>query len=412
MPYTTEKRIGSAHSAMRGFSLVELMIAIMVFTIIMGAVITLLVKSQKIFHSEQGVSEMDQNARLLMDFLTRDVQQSKENGLGLGSRFRSIYSLNGMEGKTDEITVVSSAATTTLPPAALPLIAASTKVFSAGDKYVEVLPNGQGNLTSAEVATKFRSGEEFIISAGRQDGALQFDFIKISSAQMTQEGAIGLSFEPVEHKGIQPEVAFSSEYEGGAFTIRPVSVKRYFIDKADPEHPSLSLSVDGGQAIAISRNVVGFQLRYLEVKEGEIEGQWVNEQSISREFRTLAVEVTATSRTELGSAEGERLITLASVIRPRDLPSGDFGASPGNRSPSIPEGGWDGPGGNGNGDPTGGPGGPGSGSGNPGDGWGNGGGADVGSGPGGPGLGQGGYREVTRRIGKQPKLGERLNPGR
>jgi Tfp pilus assembly protein PilW len=50
----------------------------MVFSIILGTVVTLLVKSQTIFRAEQGVSEMDQNARLLMDFLTRDPRVQGE----------------------------------------------------------------------------------------------------------------------------------------------------------------------------------------------------------------------------------------------------------------------------------------------------------------------------------------------
>src|SRR5882724_5665221 len=104
----------SSRGDQRGFTMAELMIAVAVFTLIIGSVVTLLGKSQTIFRTEQGVSEMDQNARLLMDFLTRDIQQSKENALGLGSRFRSIYSYNGPEGKTDEVTIVSSETETKL----------------------------------------------------------------------------------------------------------------------------------------------------------------------------------------------------------------------------------------------------------------------------------------------------------
>ena len=118
----------SNEEAERGFSLAEMMIALMVFTLIAGSVLLLLTKSQTIFRSEQGVSEMDQNARLMMDFLTRDIQQSKENGLGLGPKFRSIYSNNGPDGKTDEVTIVSGETDTKVPAAALPLIAASQNV--------------------------------------------------------------------------------------------------------------------------------------------------------------------------------------------------------------------------------------------------------------------------------------------
>ena len=43
-------------TAERGFTLTELMIAMVVFTIIMGSVITLVTKSQSIFTTQQGVS--------------------------------------------------------------------------------------------------------------------------------------------------------------------------------------------------------------------------------------------------------------------------------------------------------------------------------------------------------------------
>ena len=273
----------------RGFTLAELMIAMGVFTLIIGSVVMLLGKSQTIFRTEQGVSEMDQNARLLMDFLTRDIQQSKENALGLGSRFRSIYSYNDPEGKTDEVTIVSSDTESKLPSAALPLIAASTKNFSTGDRYVEILPNGASRVDPMAVINALTPDEEFIVSASLQDGSLQFDFIKIKSARLTAEGAIGISFEPVEHRGVESEVRFGNTYDNGSFTMRPASIRRYFVDrKTDQEHPTFVLSVNDSPAIPIARNVVAFQLRYLEVKDGEAQGQWVKQQNILREYKTTA----------------------------------------------------------------------------------------------------------------------------
>lgn len=399
----------------------ELMIAMAVFTLIIGSVVTLLGKSQTIFRTEQGVSEMDQNARLLMDFLTRDIQQSKENALGLGARFRSIYSYNGPEGKTDEVTIVSSDTESKLLSAALPLIAASTKPFSTGDRYVEILPNGASRVEPMAVINALTPNEEFLISASRQDGSMQFDFIKVKTAKLTAEGAVGLSFEPVEHRGVEPEVAFGAVYEGGSFTMRPCAIKRYFVDrKTDQEHPTFALSVNDAPAISIARNVVAFQVRYLEVKDGEAEGQWVKQQNISRQYKTLALEVTMTARTEIKSdQQAERLVTLASVIRPRFISGGAFGSSPGGgggtSSPGLPgDGGPRGSGGDG-GDGSGG--GPGGGSGGPGGGYSGGSGSEGrggfgsgGSGDGSGGSGAGGYNHETKRIGKQPKLGERLNP--
>ena len=399
----------------RGFTMAELMIAMAVFTLIIGSVVTLLGKSQTIFRTEQGVSEMDQNARLMMDFLTRDIQQSKENALGLGPRFRSIYSYNGPGGKTDEVTIVSSDTESKLPSAALPLIAGSTRPFSTGNRYVEILPNGASRIEPMAVINGLTPDEEFVISAGRQDGSLQFDFIKVKSAKLTADRTIGISFEPVEHRGVEPEVAFGDTYEGGSFTMRPCTIKRYFVDrKTDQEHPTFALSVNDAPAITIARNVVAFQVRYLEVKDGEAEGQWVKQQNISRQYKTTALEVTMTARTEIKSdQQAERLITLASVVRPRFISGGAFGSSPGGgggggtSSPGLPGDGVSG-GGGGNG---GGAGGGGNGSGA----YSGGSGSDGQGGSGSGGYGNGsdrtdGYRHETRRIGKQPKLGERLNP--
>lgn len=392
----------------QGFTLTELMIAMMVFTVIIGSVVALMGKSQMIFRAEQGVSEMDQNARLLMDFLTRDIQQAKENSLGLGPRFRSIYSYDGPEGKTDEITIVSSDTESKLPSAALPFFPASTRNFSALDHYVDILPNGAARIDANAVINALTPDEELIVSGVLQDGSVQFDFIRVRSAKLTPEGVIGLSFDAVDHRGVQPEVPFGSVYDNGSFTMRPVAIKRYFVDrKTDREHPAFALSINDGPAITIARNVVAFQLRYLEVKDGELDGSWVKQQNISREYKTAALEVTMTARTELkDDPKAERLVTLASVVRPRLVPGGGFGSSPGGGlgSPGLPGGGV---GGGGNGDgggfgggyggPGAGPGGAGSGSGGYGD-------------DGSSAFGSGGYNYQTRRIGKQPRLGERLNP--
>ena len=383
----------------QGFSLAELMIALMVFTLIMGSVVLLLTKSQTIFKTEQGVAEMDQNARLLMDFLTRDIQQSKENAIGVAPSFRPVFSYNAPDGSTDELTIVSSDTQTKLPAAALPLIAATTKPFSAFEQYAEVVPNTAGHLKASDVVGAFKDGEEFVISTVLQDGSTQFDIVRVHGAGVTQTGAIALSFDPVQHRGVESEVAFGSVYEGGSYSMRPVTVKRYFVDKSeDKEHPSLALSVDGSAPITIAKNVMAFQLRYLEAKEGELDGSWVKQQTINHGFKTLAVEVTFSARTQItGEPESERLITLASVVRPRFQPR--LGNIP-TSGARIPGGGEDGgPGGGGvigSGD--------GSDGGSSGDtGFGDSGGGGTGS------SGSGGYNRVTRRIGKVPKLGQRLN---
>src|SRR5437764_3968459 len=343
-----------------GFSLVELMVAMTVCLVIGGAVALLLGKSQTIFRAEQGVSEMDQNARLMMDFLTRDIQQSKENGLGLGQRFRTIYSKDGADGKTDEVTIITADTQSKIPTGTLPLVAGWSSPFSVTERYVELLPGGSTRLKVADIASAISPNEEFVITVTRPDGSLQFDFIKALAAQVTRGGYLGLSFDTVDHPGVTPEVPFGSDYENGGFTLRPVIIKRYFVDRQNKEHPLFTLSVNDGKPITIARNVVAFQLRYLEVRDGETDGNWGKQQSIARELKTQAIEVTMTARTEIKNDDkDERLVTLASVVRPRLTPGGDFGSASGG-NPSSPGGGpgngggpGGGPGGYGGGDPGG-----------------------------------------------------------
>jgi prepilin-type N-terminal cleavage/methylation domain-containing protein len=380
-----------------GFSLTELIIALMVFTVIAGSVVLLLVRSERIFRAEQDVAEMDQNARLAIDFLTRDIQQSRENAAELGPTFKPIYSHNGPDGKTDQITIISSEADTHIPAAALPLLPTSLQPFSALDRYVELMPNSAGQLDPKEVITKIRSDEYMIISSVLEGGSVQFDIIKARSARLNRDGSIGLSFDPLEPKGVQPEIPFGSIYEL-PYAIRPVSIKRYFVDRSEGDHPALAYSINDGPPIHIARDVVAFQVRYLEVKDGELHGQWVKEQTPSSQYRTEAVEVTFSTRTKSAADEqSERLVTLASVIKPR-YPSAGLGrlgsGGAGTRPPDIPTGG--GP------TATGVP--PGLGS--------PGGASGSGSADGsGMGLGGTGYRNETRRVGPSgPRLGRRLNP--
>ena len=412
--------VGAAVSdSERGFTLSELLIAMVVFTLIIGSVAMLVGKSQAIFRTEQGVSEMDQNARLLIDFMTRDIQQSKENALGLGPKFRSIYSYNAPDGKTDEVTIVSAETDTKIPSLALPMLPGSNKDFASSDHYVELLPNTAAGANAAQVVNSITANEEFIVSSTRADGSVQFDFIVAKGAKITPDGLIGLSFATTEHKGITPEVKFGDTYESGNFAVRPVTIKRYFVDRTESKaNPTFSLQINEGQPIAISRNVVAFQLRYLEVRDGETDGQWSKQQNISRDYKTIALEVTMTARTELKSdPTAERLVTLASVVRPRQTPGGGYGSSAGGgggpSSPGLPgDGGSNGggggngfPGGNGSGSPNGF--GPGGGNGDP---FADGAGGNGAYGDDTGGFRSGGYNRVSRQIGKQPKLGERLNP--
>ena len=74
-----------------------------------------------------------------------------------------------------------------------------------------MVPNGAGHLTSADVIGSIEQDEEFVVSSMLADGAVQFDFIKATSAKLTDDGKLGITFEAVGHRGVDSTIPFGSD---------------------------------------------------------------------------------------------------------------------------------------------------------------------------------------------------------
>ena len=66
---------GLRHSS-RGFSLVELMVAITVGLIVLGGATTVMVNSNKNYKIQEDLARIQENARFAMEFLTRDIRET------------------------------------------------------------------------------------------------------------------------------------------------------------------------------------------------------------------------------------------------------------------------------------------------------------------------------------------------
>lgn len=91
----------------KGFSLVEVMLATFLTIGLLGVIFALTERNQKIYFSESGVTEMNQNIRSVVDLLSRDIQSA---GMGLprvNGSFAAIYYQNGTSSAPDQILIVN-----------------------------------------------------------------------------------------------------------------------------------------------------------------------------------------------------------------------------------------------------------------------------------------------------------------
>jgi Tfp pilus assembly protein PilW len=91
----------------RGFSLLELTIGAMLTVGLMGAIFALVGRQQQAYMSESGTTDMNENMRVAVDMMTRDIQSA---GVGLprvNGSLASIYYLDGASGAADQILILN-----------------------------------------------------------------------------------------------------------------------------------------------------------------------------------------------------------------------------------------------------------------------------------------------------------------
>ncbi len=91
----------------QGFSLLELMLAVVLTVGLLGVVFSIVSRNQNIFVTEAGVTDMNQNVRTAADLLTQDIQSA---GMGLPrgrGTFAAIFYTNGANSAPDKILIMN-----------------------------------------------------------------------------------------------------------------------------------------------------------------------------------------------------------------------------------------------------------------------------------------------------------------
>lgn len=85
----------------RGFTLIELMIALVLGLIVVGGVVSVLLSNQQSYRTNQALSQVQDGSRTAFEFLARDIRQAGLTGCGNTTRVANVLNNSPTGGGTD-----------------------------------------------------------------------------------------------------------------------------------------------------------------------------------------------------------------------------------------------------------------------------------------------------------------------
>ena len=215
----------------RGFSFLEVIVALAVMGVVTTAIFHLYVTQHENYMTQENITVIQQNARAAIDELVRQVRMA---GHQLPDAVPAIVASNG---NPDTIVV---------------------SYVSAGcDTYLaDSMSSGSAELLCATDVTCFKEGQWVYIYEPDSGGREWFPISQIDSTS----------------NGLRHDThALSKAYTKGAIVIVLDEV-RFFVDNSNPHQPNLMMQRKGQVAQVFSENVVDLQFQY-RMKNGMIVDQ-------------------------------------------------------------------------------------------------------------------------------------------
>jgi Tfp pilus assembly protein PilW len=304
----------------RGFSLIELMLAMLITIGLTGAIFQYLKQNQDVFVVQGALADTQQNFRAALDLLTRDIQAA---GAGLPNFMGPIAGANGASGAPDEImlvygdpnfTAVSVVGPVASSTATIDVLGASLPTFTNGNNYVlysYTQPNNSGADLTADAA--------------------EFSLFKLSSQAAITNGIRLTPTTPTNPDGSALTTAVPTGWANMSFpdnaTLGLAQIDQWVRYRVDTANSELQRSVNGGAWVAVAHNITDLQLQYwVEYNNGTAYTQ----QTVSALSNTAsnnralirAVFLTLTAQTAMGrnvDGSGQRTISQTIQVTPRNL---------------------------------------------------------------------------------------------
>ena len=273
----------------KGFSLVELMVAMFIFVVISGAAIRLVQKHAPMATAQQNQAAINFNIRNALAQMQVDVVNAG-TGYYAGANIpawpigMTIINCGDMVNGCNAMTGAANcynAATLTYGPGCFdslniiatdPSIPPSHPSDSTGTSCVSttsstLFANPIGSTTNAQLASDFHTGDELLIV--NSDGS------QMTTVNVTKDGSVTGNKVQLQHNptGTDGSNAFDmfgianstdanklgTQYCNTAWILK-ISIISYSIDATDPTNPKLVRSINGFNPVVVADQIIGFKI--------------------------------------------------------------------------------------------------------------------------------------------------------
>lgn len=279
----------SRKPAQAGFSLPELMFAMLITMALMVIVFTIMRQNQSIFATETGVTSMNENIRAAVDLITREVQAA---GTGLRGMTAPILGVDGEGDAGDRLVLLIGD-----PNAPIAEVRSNSPYPSGNTQVALIPPTGTTGPPNApqylddrkKVRSLYQSGDRYILY-----NETRFVVVRISSTSVTSGGDILVNFR-IDKSNPKPKFGDyrfrTAADSNGAFFAKLDGIVTYRYDK-DAETLERRETEDG--FVAVAHGIIGFQTRYRVLKADDTLGEPLDDPPTERDtVRSLVVTLKA-----------------------------------------------------------------------------------------------------------------------
>ena len=247
-----------------GFTLIEILVAVGLAGILMTVMFTMFRTSQRSYTTQDEVAEMQQNLRVAMMYVSRDLRMAGLGGNLLSEMVPSVQVFTGEVSAWNmnkAFTIINS----DVGPDQIDIFYGSI----TDGEYVATTTKPMADASAELVVTdpdEFQEGDAVVITDGLSAALFVVSSVEVALKKLGHDSAGSI---------YNPPAGFNAFPTGGGYSIGArvynfgkLHWVRYYIDQTDPFHPKLMADYHDGQPdVVIADGIEDMQLYYY-LKDG------------------------------------------------------------------------------------------------------------------------------------------------